>query len=238
MNNKILKIGIMGLVATFNLAHATLNEAEFSLAAKAVQKAYEKEVESQYKLKLVVDTEYNDTTTNAYTTRMGNIQLIKVLGGFARYESIGSDEIALIACHELGHTIGGLPFKNRGDQYISSEGQADYFATATCFKQIFRDENNLDAIKDLDVPSIVDSKCSNHFATNVNEYALCVRTAIAGINLANVLATLGKVNVDINTPEQTVVVKTNLEFPSVQCRLDTYFAGALENQRPSCWFKN
>jgi hypothetical protein len=64
--------------------------------------------------------------------------------------------------------------------------------------------------------------------SNESEAALCFRQALAGESLAKLLGSLGgNSNVKFSTPDPTVAVKTNHNHPKGQCRMDTYFQGAL-----------
>jgi hypothetical protein len=225
----------MGFATT---SHAIVNTEDFLGATSGVQSAFEGEVKAQLGLKLIIDADLSDNTQNAYTSRLGNIQLVKLLGGLAQVNEFTSDEIALITCHELGHSIGGLPASDKSGTLYSTEGQSDYFAASKCFKKVFQNENNLEKIKSLDVPGILVQKCFTQFANDVNEASLCIRTGAASIKVAEWIADISKdVKPKIETPDASVVTQTNTSFPSVQCRLDTLVAGALLAKRPACWFK-
>ena len=81
-----------------------------------------------------------------------------------------------------------------------------------------------------------------------------IRNLDASLALASLLATLGnQKKPSFETPDRTVVSKTNLMHPKAQCRLDTYYAGAVCNMkwddkivpraynyvcdnRPKCWY--
>ena len=46
------------------------------------------------------------------------------------------DGYTLVACHELGHHLGGAPLFS-GQDWASVEGEADYFATTKCVKAMW-----------------------------------------------------------------------------------------------------
>ena len=49
------------------------------------------------------------------------------------------EQFLFIYCHELGHFIGGAPFKkNPGSTWASTEGQADYWATSVCLRRTLK----------------------------------------------------------------------------------------------------
>lgn len=59
----------------------------------------------------------------------------------------------------------------------------------------------------------------------------------ASQTLANVLAELGGEPMpSINTPDESVVSETYEDHPGAQCRLDTYYDGYKQTDRPRCWF--
>ena len=69
-----------------------------------------------------------------------NLNFYKVImfGGLARRPEITADGFLLVVCHELGHHLAGYPFI---DDWAANEGQADYFATQSCTKNIWQNDN-------------------------------------------------------------------------------------------------
>lgn len=61
-------------------------------------------------------------------------------------------------CHELGHHLGGAPFKP-DISWMSTEGQADYFSGSTCLKKIWRDEDNFKIVSQLLILEALKSAC-------------------------------------------------------------------------------
>jgi hypothetical protein len=216
---------------------------------------------------------WDNSDVNAYATItevetspgiMTQQRVIAMFGGLARHPLMTVDGFALVACHEIGHHFGGYPRK--GDSFASAEGQADYYGTAKCLRQIFAGENNVQLMARRPVDMTARLRCKNAFPKNQEDAAICMRSAMAGITLAKTLGSLGGPAevLDLKTPEREVVAETNVSYPSTQCRLDTYFRGALcpedsrrpmsfqnPNQgacrqrsvfdfgaRPVCWFKN
>lgn len=152
---------------------------------------------------------------------------IFLFGGFARLEGMTVDGLAVTACHELGHGIGGAPFKETGK---SMEGQADYFATKTCLPVLFKYleqtiENSYD-------PYIIEF-CKNH-----NDVNYCKRAMTALESDISFFSYLGE---ETSFEERSVEIATELNesatyYPSAQCRLDTSMNGVLGLDRPICWF--
>ncbi len=77
---------------------------------------------------------------------------------------------------------------------------------------------------------------SDYYATSICAKAIGISKR-GDQALANVLASLGGEGVpSIKTPDSTVVDSTLESHPNAQCRLDTYTAGRVGNDRPRCWY--
>lgn len=218
--------------------------------------------------KLTIERRWTDPTVNAFAEEeTPGIFGIHMFGGLARHAMMTEDAMALVACHEIGHHLGGAPVKSddKGNpRWAANEGQADYWASMKCLKQYFEKDDNVNIVKNLKVSTIVKTACKKQFV-NANDEALCERTAVADFVLASVLASLGGPNekVDFKSKDKSVVTKTFDGHPASQCRLDTLFQGALcdhnidevdsktdtnvgvcsvrngdkVGNRPLCWFK-
>lgn len=214
--------------------------------------------------KLKWGRKWSTETVNANASRgwFGSWK-VNMYGGLARHELVTDDAFAMVVCHELGHHIGGAPKVGGAMAWAANEGQSDYFGTLKCFRRIYESENNIAAVEKMIIPAIVTEKCSASF-TAANDVALCERSAMAGQSLSNLLGSLRSSGLTkFETPDTTVVNSTNNKHPAAQCRLDTYFAGALCDKRlnddvsntdatigtcnsstgetvgvrPSCWYK-
>jgi hypothetical protein len=216
--------------------------------------------------KLTVVKLWDDETVNAYAEQEGDVWKVSMFGGLARHETITRDGMALVVCHEIGHHIGGAPlysWKADKSGWASTEGQADYFATTKCLRQVWENDNNEEIVSRIDVPATVKELCGKHNVWN-RDYALCVRGSMAGDSVAKLFAALEQhAPAKFDTPDPKVVKYTNENHPASQCRLDTYFQGALcevdarvefskdsevtgachktlghkIGMRPLCWFK-
>lgn len=246
-------------------AAAGITEKEFN---EVLDKAFDsyKPVADQYGITLNNERDWEDGTVNSYASQSGKTWNVASFGGLARYKGMTTDAFALVACHELGHHFGGAPRYTRyGGTWASSEGQADYYGTLKCMKHYLNGEDNVGYIANVKVPATVSKKC-NAVYSDSDDAAICVRSSLAGLLLAQILNELGggSSTVSFDTPD-TRVVSTTLynNYPAVQCRLDSYVAGALCNKsvdeltsstnvlagtcntsqgdvigvRPLCWFK-
>lgn len=173
---------------------------------------------------LKIDKKWNDSTVNAYAQRQGNTWLVTMFGGLARRPEVTQDGFMLVVCHELGHHLGGFPFSSR---WAANEGQSDFFATQACGRNIWQDDTATNAAFRDTVDPIAQEKCDIAYA-DISEQNLCYRQAMAGKSLADLLGALNSSPVpDFATPDENVVTRTNNAHPQAQCRLDTYFAGAI-----------
>lgn len=242
-------------------AKGGITEEQFNAVIDKVSSFYTPIIKSMG-AEFVVDRSWTDGTVNAYASRPSeNIWKVRMFGGLARHETVTIDGFALVLCHEIGHHLGGAP-KYYGDDWASNEGQADYFGTLKCFRRVFEQEDNQLAVQNTAIPEAAKLACQKSWPQE-KDYFLCLRSAMAGDSLAKLLAALGRSGpVNFNTPDQHVVEQTADGHPAAQCRLDTYFNGALcgvdfntdvsnddevvgtchqstdtVGVRPLCWFK-
>ncbi len=204
----------------------TITEAEFNSVIDQAEGVYSSIV-GEYGGKLEVVRKWTDGTVNAYAQQEGNIWKVSMFGGLARHKTITKDGFALVVCHELGHHIGGAP-RYAGDDWASNEGQSDYFATTKCLHRLWQSEDNAAAIRGLEVPQYLVDSCGKQWADKTDK-EICVRGGMAGLSVANLFAALSwqMKQPKFDTPDLKQVTATNDNHPATQCRLDTYFQGAL-----------
>jgi hypothetical protein len=239
----------------------TITEDAFDKANAKMLAVYQPFFKKQGRtLKIIAD--WADGTVNAYANQAaGNVSEVHMFGGLARHPKVTADGYMLVICHETGHHLGGAPRK--GSSWASNEGQADYFATLKCAREVWKDEDSAAVVAAMEVPAIVTERCQKGFNTN-EEIAVCKRAAMGGKSLADLLGDLGKSgDTDFSKPDPTVVTRMDDNHPDAQCRLDTYFAGSVCNKskdiepdpkdatvgacsqekgevlgiRPLCWYK-
>jgi len=83
---------------------------------------------------LILHRSWSDGTVNAQAWKSGGACHVEMFGGFARYPGMTEGALTEIACHEVGHHLGGFPYY--AGSSMSVEGQADYFATGSCMKKL------------------------------------------------------------------------------------------------------
>lgn len=197
-----------------------ISEAEFNAVLDRVEAVYAPIVASKGG-KLVVERKWADATVNAYAFQRGSNFHIAMFGGLARHQTVTADGFALVACHEIGHHIGGFPKKS----WATNEGGADYYANLKCLRRVF------EGASAAEIDPIAKSNCARVFAQPGDQdgRALCERNAMAGLSIAQLFTAL-RPNTPapkFDTPDPGVVARTNDNHPAAQCRLDTYYSGSL-----------
>lgn len=234
-----------------------ISEAVFNQALDKVVAVYDPLVKA-HGFTLQFNRLWEDGTVNSDTDVEGQSWVVNSYGGLARYVGMTSDAYIAVACHELGHHLGGAPLF-AGD-VMSVEGEADYHVGTKCLRKIFAHDDNAKIIQGVSIDPLVAKRCEATFASNPGQLALCERSAAAELVLAKVLQQLdGDPAVAFKTPDPSVVTVTNEDHPAAQCRLDTYFnssvceassdkafsqtdesVGACMHGlgvRPQCWYK-
>tara|TARA_B110001454_G_scaffold219099_1_gene249906 strand:- start:13220 stop:14137 length:918 start_codon:yes stop_codon:yes gene_type:complete len=183
--------------------------------------------------KLSVKAQWGNNTPNAFAKKtFGNWQVV-ITGGLARHPAMSKDGIALVVCHEIGHHLAGFPFVETGlaallgMNWVSNEGEADYYATQVCARKIWANEVKENEVFRSTASALVKSECDKIWKKEADQN-LCYRSVTAAESLAEVLASLSKRgNPQLHTPSLAVVAQTYDGHPEAQCRLDTYFQGAI-----------
>lgn len=240
-----------------------ITEAQFNAEIDRLEKIYTPIIKKMGG-NLKIARKWDDGTVNASAMRIFSSWNVNMYGGLARHQETTPDAFAMVLCHEIGHHIGGAPkVSNFIQKWASNEGQSDYFASLKCLRRAFAEDDNEAIVDKMQVPEFVKTKCSTSYA-NRGEQSMCERISMAGLALAKLLGSLrNSPTPAFDTPDRSVVGSTDHAHPAAQCRLDTYFNGALcdkalddnvdqkdevrgtchpkngdtEGLRPLCWFK-
>jgi hypothetical protein len=227
-------------------AGSGLTEATYNATIDRVENYYKPIVAALGKT-LTFNRLWTTEDANSTAHQSGNTWFVDAYGGLARYPIMTQDGEMAVLCHEMGHHLGGYPkgkILGLFTSWGSNEGQADYFATMKCFRRIAQNDDNVTAMASVSLPKEVKLGCASAFHSQ-SEIALCQREAMAGQVLAQILYELGThpqaiphakaavehepaVAPSFTTPNTTLAVsRTNDSHPLAQCRLDTYFNGAI-----------
>ncbi|MBI4350381.1 MAG: hypothetical protein HY550_02980 [Elusimicrobia bacterium] len=235
-------------------------EAQFNEVMNIVEKIYKPQVAALGKV-LELRRLWTNNTVNASAQQSGNRYILNMYGGLARHETITMDGMALVACHELGHHLGGAP---KVSGWASNEGQSDYYANMKCLKQVFSDTASLNFTRLSAGDEVAEKGCEAMYS-DAQERAVCFRGAMAGKSVAYLFKALRNETVvpRFDTPDAKVVGSMYNQHPGTQCRMDTYLQGSFCTQpisaplshtdtkvgtctryggfqtgfRPLCWYK-
>ncbi|MBF0313427.1 MAG: hypothetical protein HQK50_11990 [Oligoflexia bacterium] len=185
-----------------------------------------------------INARWEDPIVNANCSRENNRVTINMYGGLARRPEITPEGFTLVLCHELGHAYAGKPYiRSTPGYYLSSEGQADYYSTLSCYDKI---AGLVSELSKVDSTTDYITQACERFASDRVLLANCIGKLEGGLSLGNLLSKLSRQgDPNYENPDPTIVPRTLTGYPAtVQCRLDTYHAGTLSLPRPKCWFKN
>lgn len=213
----------------------TLTYTDFQSVEKDFQEVFATKVQRLHNLKLVILKD-DDSPKYLGGAQILNGEFIISYGAdlpFDQVPKITPNGFALLLCHELGHLFGGHPKKIYNGQvsWAASEGQADYFAASNCLKMLYQYK-----IKP-PLKEEVQRGLPNLIVDTIKRNAEAYFQGIAAIyDLYPGMQKFSR-RPSLQEKDPTVVEETNLNYPSFQCRLDTYRAGADNAPRPQCWFK-
>lgn len=165
---------------------------------------------------------------DAFANQMPNGEFRVRLSKAVRFQQeMSLDGYTLIACHEIGHHVGGAPLFTGGQ--MSIEGQADYFGNLKCMRRYLESLPPTELFSGPKPALDLVARCTRKFS-NTNEIQVCARSLQASLDLGRVLDVMSGVSIQLgrlDTPDTSVVSVTFEDHPATQCRVDTYRAGAL-----------
>ena len=250
--NKILILVVAIISTAFSSAFAQVSRLEldeiviaFDLAYKAGLQKDAQEIVINEPLPIKGFDWYESPIQNAsyvQSVRSGvKFHILTIMGGLLRMEGATQDSAVLTLCHELGHGIGGAPYKieNKFEDYESSlEAQSDYYSTIVCAPKIWEKLHPEKVV----LSTLDQGRCSK-FAGAGGTFAVnsCHRSfeAMKGFieHQKFITHNLTPARFDQFDPIKVRTLNTDVDFyPSSQCRLDTLMNGALKRPRPACWF--
>ncbi|WP_437969791.1 hypothetical protein WMF04_11070 [Sorangium sp. So ce260] len=183
----------------------------------------------------------SDAVSAHVLLKPGEDWTVEVSKGYLTVSSMTTEVFALTMCHEMGHFIGGFPFKTSrsGDSTgalgtsVSAEGQADYFATKDCLPRLWANETAANAAAFAELDPSARERCTTAYSDLASQQ-LCGRILLASLQTgrfyeeqAVLQAPRELVYPRFDTPDTTEVAVTKEGHPPSQCRLDTLVAGAV-----------
>ncbi len=203
-----------------------ITQAQFNQVMDRIQRLFEGDVKAAGGT-LQINRLWTDATVNASATQSGGVWTLNMYGGLARHPATTIEGMALVACHELGHHLGGAPkISGWGSEWASNEGEADYFATLKCLRTYFAEDDNRTILASTSLDPLIKSTCEKQY-TDEKDQLVCGRMSLGGLSVARLFQALTKDPTPpmYSTPDTSQVTYTNDDHPETQCRLDTYFAG-------------
>ncbi|MGE3609699.1 MAG: hypothetical protein AB7I27_08965 [Bacteriovoracaceae bacterium] len=160
----------------------------------------------------------------------GKQALVSIRGTLTALDHMTKDAGMIIACHEIGHLIGGAPMNpvNEFIGWTSREGQADYYVTTKCLRKLWQDDQPVALNKDELLSESLWNKCLTVYADKKEQY-VCQRSL-------NAIAALSKTTYysnsifDFDHLSSLEVEKTVDKYPDDQCRMEIMIAGAFCNK--------
>lgn len=187
-----------------------------------------KDIVSSHGKTLYIKGNWESEIANASAGKFGNKWEVEMHGGYGRLKGMTQDALTNVLCHEIGHLVGGFPYINtiKGDlDDYATEGQSDYFV-GNCFKKLFKDDLEKNATFRDKVQDYPKQTCDAVYSLQ-EDRDLCYRTAVSGYILWNSVGKKGEAKWGYDNRDKSVVSKTNIKHPQVQCRLDTALSGGL-----------
>jgi hypothetical protein len=217
-NNLKIPISAMG--------NKGISRAQYDAVMDQIQAIYGPIIEA-HGAHLTINRLWDDETVNASAQQNGNEWVINMYGGLARHPTITQDGMALVACHELGHHLGGAP-KYGGTDWAANEGEADYFANSKCLHRMFKDTASAVFTRQATNDELAKAACASAYKSK-GDRAVCERSAAAGMSVTELFRALRSEDPQprYDTPDPAVVTEMYDGHPGTQCRLDTYYQGSL-----------
>lgn len=219
-------------------------------------------------VQFTIEIDPKNSSTSAAAEVSEKKWILSLSGGLLNHPNLHPDVLRIILCHELGHILGGAPRRNLpfdwqgpvakdGLSSISSEGQADYYATRSCFRLLVQGQDHERELLNIIVSPKVKQDCDLSHSKSTNASYICQRATMAALGFLKLNFSFPISFITPNLTPSSVLVRD--QYPDRQCRLDTFFAGSLcadpikksfdfsnedfdecktsMGKRPFCWYR-
>jgi len=172
----------------------------------------------------------------------GKTLKIIVHKGMLSSPRLSADSFRFVLCHEIGHLLGGAPRRSPpmewngstapdGQLWVSSEGQADYYASLSCFRRMIQGQNHRQALDNASTGHLAPTQpCNRIWGQDTEGSLICQRTSLGGWGMLQLVKDFA---ISFQTPDTSITPKIIRDaYPPRQCRLDTILAGALCKSEP------
>ena len=214
-------------------AEENITEEEFNSVVYRI-KEYYTPIFKELGKDLNVYSDWSFPMNNAFATQDKNGTSVYFFGLFTKNKYMSKDAFLFVACHEIGHHLGGFP-KNNFLPWASVEGQADYFAASKCYRELLENDSENAKAESLVLPESIKSQCKTQY-TDEDQYRICLRAARAAEDVGKLIDYMNtqteKDEVILLQPEPAAVAETSSKHPAPICRAIGILQAALCN-RPS-----
>lgn len=248
------------------IANASVDKFDYLKVINALNSIYAEKIADQGgHLKFVLSE--TPGAPNAYAAKKAEGSWeITVISSFLSLSHQTVPTLGIILCHEVGHFLGGKPYvvgkqltaavRAWAPKKMSVEGQADYFATSECIKNLAKKIPDLFINNKglLNIPSTQEChrsytseqeiKLCNDILTATHQTILVYQQILEQLNIPSIFFS----RIENATSERTLDLVG--EYPELDCRYETFIKGTLCSSlnvnecddlkwgRPACWFSN
>ncbi|MBC7465769.1 MAG: hypothetical protein H7256_07240 [Bdellovibrio sp.] len=182
--------------------------------AATLESTYKQPFKNNHNLELKINLNQEEPLYFGGANLNNGVFEINVGADILTLPAMTTDAATLILCHELGHLLSGGA-KKPNSTWASTEGQSDYFAATDCAPKIFS--------------QMADSPTT----------PMSARIIAAGQALIEAIYIFMDVpqmpRPSISRREALTEPGTSVNYPTLQCRLDTFVDGAKGIAAPLCW---
>lgn len=228
---------------------STVTEKSFNTIPLIINSQHSQDFK-KFKIKTKVNTYWEKPFFTAWVQELAPKDYsINFWGGVTRIPGMNDNGLALFACHEVGHLLGGKPrSKIKNFLWASAEGQSDYFATSICLKKYFANKAKRGQLEEPKINRKLYTRCVTKYP-ETQDFLICTNIMSAIEAFARVLNHIDPEKPKINLFKISPAAKETMynSYPEGQCRIETLRAGNFcapqdypcqekDNIRPQCWF--
>ena len=208
------------------------DEQNFKSTIDGILAVYRPLIQHNFGAKLVFESDWNSPEENASADKRdeGKEWVVELYGGLVRNAKLTEDEYTLVVCHELGHFLGGFPFKVElgfDNSWAADEGSADYYATHICTRKLWGTDLATNATYRAKAYPAIRAYCDTIYQAEFDQ-DFCYRVMTTSHSY---YSKVDGSQVSITRRDHRVrhTPLFDYDYPSPQCRVDISFSGALCN---------
>lgn len=253
------------LILIGQIAHASVDRVDYMRITNSLTSIYaDKIAEQGGHLKFILSEVPGAPNAYAAKKSEGNWE-ITVISSFLSLSHQTVPTLGIILCHEIGHFLGGKPYvvgkqmtaavRAWAPKKMSVEGQADYFATSECIKNLANKIPDL-FVNNKGLLNLHSAQECQRSYTNEKEVKLCNeiltashQTILVYQQILDQLSIPSSFFAKIENAASDRTLDLVGEYPELDCRYETFIKGTLCSSlnvnecndlkwgRPACWFR-